>query len=183
MSSPATLPLGAFLESLIRFLMPFFLGTAVDMPAARAEILDTLASYGVRTRAEWLNAAQVIAFSMTALDVLSEAKSTELTPNQKIRYRGCANGLSRATLQQEKTLERRLANDPPAPADAAQEPIDDTPAPEVQATLAQAQTRMDGARLHPTIAARPTASAERHAQLWAVAMKDALGQIGATPAG
>jgi hypothetical protein len=101
----------AFLESLIRFLMPFFIGTAVDIDAARAEILVTLDAYAARTRAELLNAARIIAFSMATLDTLTESKAADLSPSMKIRYRGCANGLNRSTIQNEKTLKN--ASPPP----------------------------------------------------------------------
>ncbi len=46
-----------FAERLIRFLVPFFLTITPDLDAARMEVLETLASYGARTRSEFLNAA------------------------------------------------------------------------------------------------------------------------------
>ena len=105
-----------FLESIIRFLMPFFLGTAIDVDAARADIIETLGAYATRTRSELLTAAQIIAFSMTTLDVLSEAKTVEMSVAMRLRHRSCANGLNRACKQNEKTLDHRLAADPPTPA-------------------------------------------------------------------
>jgi len=69
-----------FLEHLIDFLMPFFLHIAPSIEQARAEILETLASYGPRTRQEFLHAAQIIAFGLSTLDALSEAKITDMPP-------------------------------------------------------------------------------------------------------
>jgi hypothetical protein len=181
MSPPPPSP---FLETLIRFRLPFFIGTAADMDAARTEILDTLAAYGTRTRAEMLNAAQIIAFGMSTLDTLAEAKTAELSPSMRLRYRGCANGLNRSTLQNEKALDRRLACEPPS--ESPPEPTNDTPDHQVQATLDQAQAKIDLAR-NRLATPRPTSSTtlaqapnlpERNKQLWASAMMDTLQQMG-----
>ncbi len=124
------------LEQIIRFLLPCFLATAVDLDAARQDILDTLRSYGARTRAELLNAAQIIAFSLSALDTLSEAGSGVMSPAMRLRYRGCANGLSRSSQQNEHALQQRLCTDPVVPEHA--EPAHTAPAPLLmEPTLAQ----------------------------------------------
>ena len=59
-----------FPESIITFLLPYFSIHAADLRGARSEILDTLTSYATRTRAEMLQAAQIVALGMTMLDVL-----------------------------------------------------------------------------------------------------------------
>jgi hypothetical protein len=110
-----------FLEGMIRFLLPYFLTFIPDQAAARAEIIETLASYGARTRAEALNAVQVIAFSFTALETLSEAKETEMSLSMRLRYRGCANNLDRSTQRNEATLAKRQAADPPQQQDPTAE--------------------------------------------------------------
>ena len=133
--SPNPIRPGAFLESLIRFLMPFFIATATDTDAARSEIIETLCSYGGRTRAELTNAARIIAFSMSSLDLLAESQRADLSPSQRVRFRSCANGLNRSVIQNEKTLDKRLAADPPQPTDPRQEPINDLPETEAEATL------------------------------------------------
>jgi len=131
-----------FMEHLIRFLMPLFLSFTSTDEEARAEILDTLASYGARTRQEYLHAAQIIAFGLTALDALAEAKATEMTPAMRLRYRGCANSLNRACQQNEKALARLRACDVPA----APEPRDDTSEEHLHEALRQAQARIDATR-------------------------------------
>src|ERR1700683_2044692 len=80
-----------FVDHLIHFLMPFFLSAAPTFEEAHAEILETLASYGPRTRQEFLHAAQMIAFGLSTLDALAEAKASEMSPSMRLRYRGCAN--------------------------------------------------------------------------------------------
>src|ERR1700754_1302190 len=115
----------SFLETIIAFLMPYFTAASRDKNEARSEIIDTLAAYDTRTRAEMLQAAHIIAFGLTTLDVLAEAKTAEMSQSMRLRYRSCANGLSRSTLQTEKALDQRLGDEIPtaAPAEMA-EPID-----------------------------------------------------------
>jgi hypothetical protein len=109
------LPLSSlFLERMIRFLMPYFTSITPDLALVREEIAETLASYGARTRAELLNVVQIIAFSMSALDMLADAKATEnLSPSMRLRFRSCANNLNRSSQQAEKALANRLACDAP----------------------------------------------------------------------
>jgi hypothetical protein len=83
-----------FMERLIRFLVPYFIVVTPDLEAARAEVLETLASYGARTRSEMLNAIQIIAFGLSALETLGEAKTDEMSPSMRLRFRGCANNLN-----------------------------------------------------------------------------------------
>jgi hypothetical protein len=169
----------AFLETIIAFLLPYFTNAARDIHDARSEIIDTLESYATRTRAELLQVAQIIAFGMTTLDILSEAKTTEMSMSMRIRFRGCANGLNRSTIQLEKALDRRLACDVPTAPELMREPINDVPDAQVQATIEQAQAKIDTTRNHLS-SARPASQEERNKQLWAGAMVDTLKQMGIT---
>jgi hypothetical protein len=56
-----------------------------------------------------LQAAQMIARGMTTLDILAEAKTTDMSTSMGVRFRGCANGLNRSTIQVEKALDWRVA--------------------------------------------------------------------------
>src|SRR5277367_1751484 len=47
----------SFLETIIAFLLPYFSAASKDKHEARSEIIDTLACYETRTRAEMLQAA------------------------------------------------------------------------------------------------------------------------------
>src|ERR1700750_2116770 len=85
----------AYLESIIAFLLPYFVAASANGRQDRAEIIDTLASYETRTRAEIMQAAHIIALGMTTLDVLAEAKTAEMSQSMRLRYRSCANGLNR----------------------------------------------------------------------------------------
>jgi hypothetical protein len=136
-----------FLERLILFLMPYFLTATGDHDAARAEIVETIASYGPRTRAEMINAVQIIAFSFSALDVLAEASAASgMSPAQRLRHRGCANNLNRSARQNEDTLAARLAAKVPEMADLPAEPVDDVSEAAFEEALQRAQTQITAYR-------------------------------------
>jgi hypothetical protein len=189
-----------FVESIIAFLMPYFSIHAADVHGVRSEIIDTLASYATRTRAEMLQAAQIIALGMTTLDVLAEAKTAEMSQSMRIRYRGCASGLNRSTLNTEKALDRRLDCElPAATPEPVPEPVNDVPDADMEIAMAQARAAIEAHRNslppRPASAApatplktpHPTPRQEQDKQLWASAMIDALHQIplpnGPTPLG
>jgi regulator of extracellular matrix RemA (YlzA/DUF370 family) len=87
-----------FMEHVIGVLLPYFCHTTRDLDAAAAEVVATLHAYGVRTRAEFIKATQIIALSMVTLETLAESTSQELSPSLRLRYRGCANSLTRSTI-------------------------------------------------------------------------------------
>src|ERR1700722_1115370 len=136
----------AFLETIIACLMPYFAGEATTQEA-RSEIIDTLASYATRTRAEMLQAAQIIALGMTTLDVLAEAKTAEMSQSMRIRYRGCANGLDRSPLHTEKHRDSRLGGElPPAIPDPVPEPVNDVPDADMEIAMEQARAAIEAHR-------------------------------------
>jgi hypothetical protein len=173
---PMALQPNSFLETIIAFLMPYFIGASRDKREARSEILDTLAAYETRTRAEMLQAAHIIAFGMTTLDVLAEAKTAEMSQSMRLRYRGCANNLNRSTLQTEKALDQRLGDElPPAPAEMA-EPVDDMRQAEIMAAIQQYRAEVDAKRprVHPATAPHPATDQTWDPQLWATAMINSM---------
>jgi hypothetical protein len=156
----------------------------MDAPGARATIVETLASYAARTHAEMLQAAHVIALGMTTLDVLAEAKTAEMSTSMRIRYRGCASSLNRATRNAEQALDRRRAYDPPVTPEPIPEPVKGSPDTEVQSTVEHARVPTDTCRnrlaMHkmPARGPRPITIEERNKQLWAGAMLETLQQMG-----
>ena len=149
-----------FIERLIRFLMPYFAAVTLDTDAARAEIIETIASYGARTRGEMIKTVQIIAFSFSALDVLAEAEATEMAPALRLRFRSCANNLNRSSQASEATLAKSLASDAPEAGDYASEPVDDMPEAAFEKSLALAKTHIASYRdslsaTHPVAAGQP----------------------------
>jgi hypothetical protein len=194
MSLPQTSPFPAsvFLERLLRFLIPYFADVTQDLSIARAEVLETLAAYGARTRAELLCAAQVIAFSFASLDTLAESNASDLSSAKRIRFRGCANSLNRSSQKTEQILSRRLAHDIPS-ATIEQEPINDIPDPEADAILEQTLAEIDAHRSraaasHPAtnrpsaqasnLNQRPLSQQEQNKRLWGAAMINVLAEMG-----
>ncbi len=162
----------SFLETIIAFLLPYFSAASRDKHEARSEILETLACYETRTRAEMLQAAHIIAFGMTTLDVLAEAKTAEMSQSMRLRYRSCANSLNRSTLQTEKALDQRLGDQlPAAPAEMA-EPIDDMRQAEIMAAIQQYKAKIDAQRprAHPATGPHLAPDQTWDPELWATAM-------------
>jgi hypothetical protein len=154
------LPPNSFLETIIAFLMPYFIAASRDKNEARSEILDTLAAYETRTRAEMLQAAHIIAFGMTTLDVLAEAKTAEMSQSMRLRYRSCANSLNRSTLQTEKALDQRLGDEIPAAPAEMPEPTDDLREAEIMAVIQQHKANINSQRprANPATAPHPAAT-------------------------
>ncbi|HEY4044964.1 MAG TPA: hypothetical protein VGM32_24385 [Rhodopila sp.] len=167
---PINIMSSTFLEIIVALLMPYFADAARDADDARREIIAALAAYATRTHAEMLRAAQIIAFSMTTLETLKEARTADMSMAMRLRHRSCANGLNRATLQAEKSLDRSLASEAPAPAPPISEPVSNSHASE------GIRPKMANLGNHP--AAQPPTSAERNKRLWAGAMIDTLQQMG-----
>jgi len=178
---PMALQPNSFLETIIAFLMPYFIGASRDKHEARSEIIDTLASYETRTRAEMLQAAHIIALGMTTLDVLAEAKTAEMSLSMRLRYRSCANSLNRSTLQTEKALDLRLGDEIPAAPPEVPEPVDDMREAEIMAAIQQYKAKIDSQRprAHPATGPHLATDQTWNPQLWASGMLDAFQQPGA----
>lgn len=175
-----------FLERLILFLLPYFLPVCPDHAVARAEIIETLASYGATSRSEVINAARVIAFSFAALDTLAEAKEPGLSPSLRLRHKGCANNLNRSCQQNERMLADRLARPAPEAPQPGQEPLADVPDTEFHAAIQQAEASIASHRSRlaapqsPRLPSRPLPPAEkaRNDRLWGAAMVNILAEMG-----
>jgi hypothetical protein len=102
-----------------------------------------------------------------------------MSPAMRLRFWGCANGLNRSCQQNEKSLARSLAGDPPKNGEAAAEPLNDVPEPQVQATLHHAQAKIDTYRNRlPDIARKSPSQQEQNRHLWGSAMMNALADLG-----
>lgn len=121
----------AFLNRLIALLLPHFVSVCHDIDEARSEIVETLASYGACTRPELLNAARILAYSLAGLDLLNQARITEMTPQLRLRCHGSANSLDRTSQQNEQMLTKRLAVEPSPEPEPPVEPVEDDVDPEL----------------------------------------------------
>jgi hypothetical protein len=143
-SLPAALQTSRALETVVRFLLPYFCVDCPDFATTRAEIIETLASYGPRNRAELFAAAQVVACTMSALATMAEAEGSEtMSPSMRLRFRGCANTITRHGQQAQQILDKRLACDLPIAVDPAAEAAKDA---EVIEQVRQVQLKVEAAK-------------------------------------
>lgn len=124
----ASTPAPAILDTLLDHMAPLFLsGSRGDLPAARHAASGALAAYGAETEEELRLAAEVLSFSLHALESLGQAAAPDLPLTKVLRLRGGAVNLNRAAHRSQRKLdgvlrERRNAG----PAEAAPE-ADATP--------------------------------------------------------
>jgi hypothetical protein len=131
-----------------------------------------------------LQAAHIIAFGMTTLDVLAEAKTAEMSQSMRLRYRSCANSLNRSTLQTEQALDQRLGDELPTAPVAMPEPIDDMREAEIMAAIQEHKAKINAQRLHahpaaPNLATNAAPDQTWNPELWATAMINSMQQPGA----
>ena len=154
----ATAPYSPFRERLITYLLTYFLPLTPDFERARQEALETLESYGARTRAEMINAMRVIALSFTSMELLAASEAADMPPDMRLQYIRHANSLARTCQQNENALAKRLTADPPQPAEQA-EPIGDLSDAETEAMIQQTRVQIDAYRTSipalPPIAEQP----------------------------
>jgi hypothetical protein len=129
-----------------------------------------------------LQAAQMIALGITTLDIPAEAKTTDMPASMGIRFRGCANGLNRSTIQVEKALDRRLACELPMSLEPIPEPVNDIPDARWQAEIEHSQTQIEQIQAvidlqrNRSSGAPGSTNEEPKNMLWTGAMKDRMNQ-------
>ncbi len=87
--------------------------------------ISALAAYDPRSRADFVNIARILAFSLASLAALGLAAADDLPPAQKMRYFGRANALNRSADQTERMMMQRRRGPnmrPSAPPAAPLEP-------------------------------------------------------------
>jgi hypothetical protein len=105
MTLPATLP-PALLETILTRLARLLLAGANGIEtAAREAAMATLASYQPATATELRLAANIVSFSLHALEALSQAADPDQSLTKILRLRGSAVSLSRESHKAERRLE------------------------------------------------------------------------------
>src|SRR5689334_7798704 len=139
---------------------------AEDLPAAHATALRAIEAYGPRNNRELIQAARIVALSMTELDFLRVAAQPDLDPMVKIRLVREALKLERAAVENQRLLLALQAPPKPArrakaeaPAEQPAEPMVPQPPPERDADVAAATAMEAG-----PAASQPQASAGPHVQ-------------------
>jgi hypothetical protein len=105
-SLPATLP-AAILETILgRLALLFLAGAAGDMAAARDAATQMLAAYHPETENELRLAAEIVSFSLHALEALGQASTPDMSLTKVLRLRSGAVSLSREAHKAERRLEQ-----------------------------------------------------------------------------
>jgi len=108
------------LRHLAERITPLFEIGSASKADATATAISALAAYSPKSRADFVNIARILAFSMSSLAALGLAAADDLPPAQKMRYFGRANALNRSADQTERIMmQRRRGPHAAAPAAAA----------------------------------------------------------------
>ncbi len=107
MPDPSPDLLDPLLRHVAERITPLFETGSTDKADARAAAISALAAYDPKSRADFVNIARIIAFSIASLAALGLAAAEDLPPAQAMRYFGRANALNRSADQTERTMMQR----------------------------------------------------------------------------
>jgi hypothetical protein len=88
-------------------LLPLFKIGTIDDRLARQMAVSAIEAYEPQTRADYVNVARIIAFSMTALALLGKTANPNMPMPEQMRAYGRANALNRSADQSERTMMQR----------------------------------------------------------------------------
>ena len=137
------------MERIVLSLLPFFINTMTNVEEAGIAIMHALASYGARTEAEMVEAAQVLGLGLAALKSLGELAMEGTSIAMRLRLRGNANALLRSKKHSQQALTDSLANELP---DARQHDADpaDGAYPDIAEAIRHARIMSQEARRQST---------------------------------
>jgi hypothetical protein len=104
---PQVDPAAGLMSSIAELLIPLFKTSSIDRRHARQIAASAIEAYRPETRADLVNVARTIAFSMAALALLGKTASDDLTMPEQMKAFGRANALNRSADQSERTMMQR----------------------------------------------------------------------------
>jgi hypothetical protein len=126
MLPPTTINQATLDTILCRLALLFLTGAAGDPATARQAAAEMLAAYNAQTSEELSLAAEIISFSLHALEALSQAADPAMSLNRTLRLRGSAVSLSRESHKCQRKLDQlqraRQAGVPQQPPEVQPEP-------------------------------------------------------------
>jgi hypothetical protein len=140
-------------------LIPLFKTGSIDLPLARQMAVSAIEAYRPETRADFVNVARTIAFSMAALALLGQTASADMTLPEKMRAFGRANALSRSADQSERTMMQRRRYQQANPPAEQPDPKSEHLAPDTLIDDAKLQADIADA-MREYLAARPPPKSE-----------------------
>jgi hypothetical protein len=106
MSCAAQLPAAILQTILGRLALLFLTGAGGDLTTAHNAAAQMIATYDPQTEDELRLAAEVISFSLHALEALGQAANPDISLNHQLRLRGGAVSLSRASHKAQRRLDQ-----------------------------------------------------------------------------
>jgi hypothetical protein len=118
----------AVLEAMLTRLVRLFLGSAGnDEPAARQAAHHALLAYHPRSTEELMLAAEIISFSLHALDALNRSMDADLSVNQVCRLRSNAVSLSREAHKAQRKLDQLQKIEPSLETSTSEKEVEASP--------------------------------------------------------
>jgi hypothetical protein len=144
-----TPPPNLLMAFILSLLTPFLMtGGITDIDLARRATAETIAAYKVAGQDQLVTIAQIIAFALTSLDNLRLSLPQDLSLPMKLKLRGNAGALNRASQQATTALENQRRETPAPEPDL--DPTEILAALETAKTVVQqAQTATQATRQNP----------------------------------
>ena len=86
---------------------PKFINDPDQQVLARGSAVNAIMSFLPECDADWFNAADIVSFSLTSLDLLKDAATLDMSPAMKLRFVGRAIQASKMAREAETALQRR----------------------------------------------------------------------------
>jgi hypothetical protein len=155
-SKPANRETGMIFGSIAEHLIPLFKAGATDTAHARRMAGNAIQAYQPETRADYINVARTVAFSIAALALLGKAASQDMTLPDQMKAFGRAIALNRSADQSERTMmQRRRYQQSRAPAEQPphmsepQASVTQIEEAEIEAAIGEAMREQAAARTPP----------------------------------
>ena len=167
--SAAEQPASPLMTFILTALAAMMAPTLNDLALARLAAREAIDAYQARGQHELMTIGQIVAFAVTALDTLRLSMPDDLPLPMKLRLRGNANGLNRASRDCTRSLEKAQISPTPKPPPEAK-----TPQPLPELDWAEAMQSM-AATLQDATTASPE---ERETDaLWIEALNNVSGEL------
>jgi hypothetical protein len=143
-------PSEVVMSLIVSLLAPMFLAlSGGDINCARMAAFETLNAYQVRSNADLIAIAQIIAYGLAALGSLSLSMADDISLSMTLRLRSNANACTRSAELNRRVVEKaRLYNQPPGTPETRPESAADRYEAEVMVNLAETQKRVADAQIH-----------------------------------
>ena len=121
--SAAEQPASPLMTFILTALAAMMAPTLNDLALARLAAREAIDAYQARGQHELMTIGQIVAFAVTALDTLRLSMPDDLPLPMKLRLRGNANGLNRASRDCTRSLEKAQVSPTPKPEAKPPQPL------------------------------------------------------------